>query len=240
MRGYLLGVFCATAMCLVAAPASAQEGGRIGGNVALTSDYVFRGISQSDKNPAIQGGFDYTNGAFYAGAWASSVDFGANASGTGSAADLEVDVYGGWRRDVGPLALDFGVIGYLYPGSTNDFGEYDYWEGYAKASMAPTERTSVGVAAYYSPEFTTEAGDAWYVEANGSTNLSEAIAISGAVGYQTADAAIFGGEDSYTTWNVGGTLSAHGFGFDLRYHVTDIDDLPIADDRVVFTIRRSL
>ena len=50
---------------LMAAPAMAQERSSLSGNVALTSDYVFRGISQTGGNPAVQGGADYTHGPFY-------------------------------------------------------------------------------------------------------------------------------------------------------------------------------
>lgn len=227
------------ATCLVT-PAMADDGPHWSGNAALTSDYVFRGISQSAENPALQGGFDYTNVQFYAGAWASSIDFGTNASGTRSAADLELDVYAGVKPTIGPVSLDLGVIGYLYPGSTDDFGNYDYWEGYAKASVAPTERTTLGVATYYSPDFTNESGNAWYVEANGAAALSDALSVSGAIGHQTVDTAIFAGEDSYTTWNAGATYTTHGFAFDVRYVGTDLDNLPIANDRVVLTIKRAL
>lgn len=239
MRGVVLGTV-AIVGALIATPALAQDGPQWSANVALTSDYVFRGISQSNENPAIQGGVDYTNGQFYAGTWASSIDFGTNASGTHSAADLELDVYGGVRPTLGPFSLDLGVIGYLYPGSTDDFGNYDYWEGYARASVAPTQHTTLAVAAYYSPDFTNESGEAWYVEANGSAALSDALSVSGAVGYQTVDTPIFASTDHYTTWNVGATYTTHGFGFDLRYVGTDLDNLSAADDRVVFTIKRSL
>ena len=226
-------------VCL-ATPALADDGSHWSGNVAPTSDYVFRGISQSAENPAIQGGFDFTDNQFYAGTWASSIDFGTDASGDHGAADLELDVYVGVRPTLGPVSLDVGVIGYLYPGSTNDFGNYDYWEGYAKASVAPTAHTTLGVAAYYSPDFTNESGNAWYVEANGSAALNDDLSVSGAVGYQTVDTPIFAGADSYTTWNAGATYTTHGFAFDLRYVGTDLDNLPIADDRVVFTIKRAL
>jgi uncharacterized protein (TIGR02001 family) len=225
---------------LISTPALADDGPHWSGNIALTSDYVFRGISQSNENPAIQGGIDYANGSFYAGTWASSIDFGADASRTHDAASLELDVYAGVKPTIGPVSLDLGVIGYLYPGSTDDFGNYDYWEGYAKANIAPTQHTTLGVAAYYSPDFTNESGDAWYVEANGSAALSDALTISGAVGHQTVDTPIFAGQDSYTTWNAGASYATHGFTLDLRYVGTDLDDLPIADDRVVFTIKRTL
>jgi uncharacterized protein (TIGR02001 family) len=67
------------------------------------------------------------------------------------------------------------------------------------------------------------------------------LSLSGAVGMQTVDTdGVFAGEDEYTTWNVGGTYSAYGLGFDLRYVGTDIDDVSIYDDRVVFSIKKAL
>jgi uncharacterized protein (TIGR02001 family) len=85
------------------------------GNVAVVSDYRFRGISQSYGQPAIQGGFDYTHASgFYLGNWNSSVSSNSYNNGAG----LEVDLYGGYRfpltKDLGG---DIGVLHYLYPGA---------------------------------------------------------------------------------------------------------------------------
>jgi uncharacterized protein (TIGR02001 family) len=233
------GVLSAAAMAASAAialpgAAYAQEVS-FSGNIALTTDYAFRGISQTDENAAVQGGFDAAYGQFYAGTWASNINFG-----TGGA-NMELDVYGGYKPVVGPVTLDLGIIGYLYPGAHDPTAELDYWEGYVKGTIAPTEKTTLGLSVFYSPEFTGESGDGWYVEANGSAALTDAISVSGAVGYQTVDqAGFFFGEDNYTTWNLGGTYSAGGFGFDLRYVGTDIDNASIADDRVIFSIKRAL
>ncbi len=86
----------------------------ISGNIALTSDYRFRGISQSNEDPAVQGGFDVGfEPGFYLGTWASSIDFGDSDNDTGSYGTLEVDYYGGWRGPIGDS--DFGIdVGYAY------------------------------------------------------------------------------------------------------------------------------
>ena len=232
MRNLLIcGAFVAAA-----APALAQEA-VVTGNVALATDYTFRGVSQTDESPAVQGGLDLTYGSFYAGTWASNINFG-----TGGA-NLELDVYGGYKTAVGPVNLDFGVIGYLYPGAADDApaGELDYWEGYVKPSIALSDKFTLGGAIYYSPEFTGESGDGWYYEVNGAFVLSPEFSLSGAVGYQTVDAAgFFAGEDSYTTYNFGGTYSALGLGFDLRYVGTDVDNVGIYDDRVVFSVKKAM
>jgi uncharacterized protein (TIGR02001 family) len=207
------------------------------GNVALTTDYTFRGVSQTNEGPAVQGGFDYSYDNFYAGAWASNIDFGL-ADGS-----LELDLYGGVKLAAGPVGLDFGVIGYLYPNASDDLAELDYYEGYAKATIAPTEKTSLTAAVFVSPEFTGETGTGVYAELAGSIAATDALSFSGGVGYQQAEDADFdlgpSVEDNYTTWNVGGTVAAYGFSFDLRYVGTNIEDLGIADDRAVFSIKRS-
>lgn len=220
-----------------AAPAFAQEDGgvAVSGNVALATDYTFRGVSQTDESPAIQGGFDLAAGGIYAGAWGSNINFG-----TGGA-NMELDVYGGYKIPIGEtVTIDVGVIGYLYPGASDDPAELDYWEGYVKPSVALGSFT-LGAAVYYSPEFTGESGDGWYYEVNGAYAISDQFAISGAVGRQTANLpGFFAGKDEYTTYNFGGTLSWSGLAFDLRYVGTDVDNAPIYDDRVVFSIKKAL
>ena len=231
MRNLLI---CGAFVAVAAAPALAQEV-VVTGNVALATDYTFRGVSQTDESPAVQGGLDLTAGSFYAGTWASNINFG-----TGGA-NLELDVYGGYKTAIGAVNLDFGVIGYLYPGASDDAAELDYWEGYVKPSIALSDQFTLGGAIYYSPEFTGESGDGWYYEINGAFVLSPSFSLSGAVGMQTVDTSgFFAGEDDYTTYNFGGTYSALGLGFDLRYVGTDVDNVGIYDDRVVFSVKKAL
>lgn len=238
--GMALGA-AVVAMAGMTTAASAEEL-TFSGNVALTSDYVFRGISQSDSDIAIQGGFDAGYGALYAGVWGSSIDFGLDGT-------TEVDVYAGFKPTLGPVTLDLGVIGYLYPGMDSAFNA-DMVEFKAGASFAPVENLSVGATVYYSPEFTFSTGEAGvYVEGTAGYTFNDKFAVSGAVGNQSVDQTNYFGAsgDSYTTWNVGGTLSAYGFGFDLRYFDTDLDPSLVgpsgnasSDGRVVFSIKRAL
>ena len=94
------------------------------GNVALTSNYKFRGQDQDmiGKNdyaktkgfkPAIQGGFDYAFGdsGFYVGNWNSSVNWLKGNS-------LESDLYGGYKFKAGPVDMDVGALTYIYPGNS--------------------------------------------------------------------------------------------------------------------------
>ena len=106
-----IGKYFAVAALLSAAP-NAVLATEISGNVSLTSDYRFRGISQSDTQLAVQGGFDiaFENG-LYVGVWGSNVDFGA-----GAAPDLELDYYVGFSGDISEdVGFDVGYIYYDYP-----------------------------------------------------------------------------------------------------------------------------
>jgi len=98
------------------APASPHT---LTGNVGLYSQYVFRGLTQTDKDPALQGGFDYSHSSgLYAGTWGSNIswlrDFGSY-SGGGS---LEWDFYGGYKGTFGKsdFGYDVGLLYYYYPG----------------------------------------------------------------------------------------------------------------------------
>ena len=95
----------ATSAIIVAEEASPHS---LSANVAMTTDYIWRGISQTDNGPAIQGGIDYAHSSgFYLGTWASNVDFG-----TGDDSNIEIDVYGGYGNEVGGLSYDVGIIHY--------------------------------------------------------------------------------------------------------------------------------
>ena len=94
-----------------AAPASPHT---FTGNIGLVSEYRFRGISQTFKKPAIQGGVDYSHeSGFYAGNWNSNVNEGAGYP----AGNIEMDFYGGWKKTWGDWGLDLGAIYYYYPGT---------------------------------------------------------------------------------------------------------------------------
>ncbi|MBP7452225.1 MAG: TorF family putative porin [Ottowia sp.] len=82
-------------------------------NVALTSDYRYRGISQSRLKPAISAGADYSHvSGFYVGTWLTSIKWIKDAGGD---APMEWDVYGGYKGTAGPLGYDVGLLHYNYP-----------------------------------------------------------------------------------------------------------------------------
>lgn len=248
----IFGAFGAAVAFLSCTPALAEGAATtpppppVTGNIALVTDYAFRGISQTNEHAAVQGGFDATIGQGYVGAWGSSIGFGGN---------LELDLYAGWKPTVGPVALDFGVIGYFYPGAKDKGAELDYFEPYIKGSITPAKGLTLGASAFYSPEFTGKTSSAYYLEGNGAYSFNDQWAISGAYGYQDIDdvngPAVGKTSDSYSTWNVGGTYSNWGLAFDLRYVGTSIGksdpiakagfvDPKLADDRIIFSIKKSM
>lgn len=86
----------------------------ISGNFGLFSDYRFRGISQTDKKPAIQGGFDFVHkSGVYLGNWNSNV----SSIGTAPSGNMEMDFYGGYKLEAVGYLFDIGTIYYYYPGS---------------------------------------------------------------------------------------------------------------------------
>lgn len=228
MNALKLSLAAVAATLAMAGAASAQDAPTFAFNVGASNDYVFRGVSQTNEDPQVFGGVDASSGIFYAGAWASNVDFG---NGT----DVEYDLYAGVKPVVGAVTFDLGAVRYGYMGSPSGSNQ-DYWEFKAAAST-PVGPGAIGVAAYYSPEFFGGIDSALYYEVNGSIAIPDTkLSISGAVGHQQLK-----GPGDYTTWNagVGYALTDH-FAIDLRYHDTDEHSFgKIYDSRFVATIKAS-
>lgn len=228
----LIGVALA-ASAFGAGAAYAGEGA-FTGRVALASDYTFRGISQTQEGPAVQGGFDYTNGPFFAGVWASNIDFGLDQG------SLEADIYAGLRHAyANGISVEVGAIAYLYPDAEPEPAELDYIEGFVKAGFQVTDALALGGALFVSPEFTAETGTGLYAEANAAFAVHSNFKLTGAVGQQSTEEVLIGDDDQYTTWNIGGTASVSGFDLDLRWVDTDVDDIDVADGRVVVSLKRT-
>jgi uncharacterized protein (TIGR02001 family) len=109
----------------------------ISANIGVTSNYVWRGITQTDDEAAVQGGLDFAHDSgFYVGTWASNVDFGdgdrGSEFGTGQ---TEWDVYAGFGGELNDFSYDIGYIHYFYPDTGNsDFGELGLKLGYGPFS----------------------------------------------------------------------------------------------------------
>jgi uncharacterized protein (TIGR02001 family) len=113
-------------------------------NASVVTDYRYRGISQTRLKPAVQGGADFSAGAFYLGGWASTIKWIKDGGG---GANVELDLYGGYKFELAKdLVLDVGVLGYIYPShdlavspnTTEIYGALTYGPVTAKYSHSTT------------------------------------------------------------------------------------------------------
>lgn len=125
----------AVALMLAAGAAGAQS---LSYGVTLTTNYVSRGNTNTNHGPAIQPWMEYGNGGFYVGAWASNLNNGTDT--------VELDLYGGYRMDVGSASFDLGYARYIYNGTTASSGEV-----YLLASVSLSDRASVFAGIYADP-----------------------------------------------------------------------------------------
>jgi uncharacterized protein (TIGR02001 family) len=175
---------------------------------ALTTDYVFRGLSQTGQEPAIQGSLDAAYGIFYAGVWASNIDF---------ANSIEIDWYGGIASDWNGLGYDIGAIWYTYPGAN---GGLDYVEIKTGLSYGFTDNFTAGITNYWSPDLQADALEAGAEYTFGQWFNFFDPSVSGLIGWQWFDS----GTD-YTYWNAGLTLGfMENWAVDVRYWDTDFSE----------------
>jgi uncharacterized protein (TIGR02001 family) len=154
---------------LLAAPAVsfAQEAeeSNFSWNAGIVSDYVFRGVTQSNRDVAFQGGLDYAFGdsGFYAGAWASNVDFQAF-----DGPSVELDAYVGYNTDLGDkFNLDVMLTRYTYHGSESTYGNIDYNELITKFAMNDVATLTVG----YTNDYSNTGENVTYVNLGNSWDL---------------------------------------------------------------------
>lgn len=233
---------------LASAPALAQDdesagtgGFTVSGNAAVVSDYRFRGVSLSGGDPAIQGGVDVTHDSgFYVGTWGSSIDDG----GTDVFGDLELDVYGGWSGNVAEgIAVDVGLLYYLYPTNNGLFDPVDYFEPYASVtgSLGPVEAT-LG-AAYAWEQDSLGGNDNFYLYTDLGTSIpTTPISLSAHLGYTDgvlAPPLLAGAADnSGFDWSFGASATVLG-GLELGVAYVGVEGPSIdgfTDDTIVASV----
>ena len=194
--------------------------------VKFTTDYVFRGVTNSKGDPAVQGyaelqAFDWV----YAGIWSSSV----NGFATDPAA--EVDLYGGIRHTWDALTIDVGGLYYYYPGeeAPGPLKQIDYWEIYAKPSYAFGNFGSITGNVYWTSDFVNTGSDALYLSAIGKVNIpldvvpDTAFYVSGEIGKQWIDRSRgFALAEDYLTWNLGVGATYKAATVEFRYSDSDL------------------
>ncbi len=221
-----------------------DTGFSVNGSVTLTSDYVFRGFSQTDEDPALQGSFDLSHETgFYVGTWGSSVDFNEDPDSIAAIDDadegahLEIDYYGGFATDLGAmgmeaLSVDTGIAYFTYPGAEDDL-DYDYLEYYGTASY-DFGVASVSAGFDLTDEFFGDAGNAEHFRAGVAVPLlNDRVTLSANIGDQSIDEA-----EDYVHYNLGASVSfAENYSLSAKFVDTDIDDSSdIADSRGVVSL----
>lgn len=218
-------------------------------NAAITTDYRFRGISQSDEDVAVQAGFDVEfSPGFYASLWGSSVDFGGDTD-TGSFGTVEMNYVVGWAGTFGDsdIGIDVGYIYYDYPGDTVD-PEGDYQEIYVGTNYGDWVTFQIN----YSDDYYAETDEFWYFALGSSFTLPnlEALTFNAHVGYNLLDEddGLLGeGDDDYFDYSLGVTYTLADIDFSLAWVGTDLDSDDVGaaleelgDNTAVFTISKSL
>jgi len=194
--------------------AQEEESFPVEGNIGVTSNYLFRGVTQTGDGAAVQGGLDYAHDSgLYVGTWTSNVNF---AGGT------ELDVYGGFGGESGDLGYDVGVVGYLYPEAD---GDANFAEVYLGLSY---DFLSAGVAYTFWSEIEDDAftdGDVFFY-VSGGYDLAEDFSIGLTLGYYAfADA----GDSDYLYGQLDLTKSTDFGDFTFSYSQADESDLATDD-----------
>ena len=194
------------------------------GNLYLVSDYQFRGVSQTDEDPAIQGGFDYAHSSgFYLGVWASNVEFGA--------ANSEWDVYGGYAGSAGDLGYNVGLLQYIYPdysdaGTTEVYAGVTYKQFGLKASYTVSDE-------YFD---VTNSDGTVYWDATANFALPAGFTLGLHYGYTAGS----GDQIDYSDWKIGINKELAGFNVGLAYVDTDESSFGrFGDERVILSIGKS-
>lgn len=247
---------------LVTVPALATaEDSPLTGNITLTTDYVFRGVSQTQGGPAIQGGFDYAHpSGLYVGTWASNVSWVSVVDMSGNPFkennSMEIDLYAGYKGAAGDLGYDVGIITYYYPGDkvpgvkTPDTTEVYLGGSWKFLSLKYSHVVSQNFIGWYDYTNSKKTRGSYYIDLSGTYDLGNGWGILGHVGYQKVKNL---DDASYTDWKLGVSKDV-GFGtFTLAYTDTDAkksmytwttstsgsDTEKVADGRVFLSFSKS-
>lgn len=192
------------------------------GTLAATSDYKFRGISQSDNDAAIQGSFELGHEGFVLGTWMSSIDFAADPG-----ADIEIDLYVGYTHEFNDAtSLTGKVVYYAYPGANTP--DADYFELIA-ALNHDFGKFSGNLQLAHSFDYFGGTDSATWIGAGAALPINDWLSVSANVGVQYFDNN-FGplpnvGLPDYTHGDIGLTATWDIASLDLRYVATDLDEV---------------
>ena len=198
-----------------AVPCAAEDApwGTFSAALTLQSDYVYRGISQNDRQVTPEGSLDW-NGpkGFYAGIWLAKIDWTGHDNPS-----VETDLYAGKHFDLDGTDLNVEAYYYSYPDADFPGSTASYYETIVQLSRSygPFTLTATGAN---SPEWGQGAGIAWYGAGTVSYAPTDWLTLSGTLGHQWVQAAPSG----YTHWDLGATATWRSWSLDLRYTANDI------------------
>jgi uncharacterized protein (TIGR02001 family) len=241
------GVAAVAALGMSTAALAADEGDKFGYSITIsgTSDYIFRGVSLTENDPAFQPFVEFTYGnpnlTWYFDLWGSNIHNGA------AYQPWELDMYAGVRPVTGPISWDLGVLYYTYPSAPVRGG--DYVEFKVAATITPITNLTLTGIGFVTPD----QGNNTPLTETGELDIAYTLpqvgifvpTLSGAFGYTHAPdgSGWFYGVDDYTYWNAGLKLTVDKYFMDFRYWDTSISsksvsssyDPSIVDSRFVFT-----
>jgi uncharacterized protein (TIGR02001 family) len=231
------------AFMLAAGFATAQA--QVSGNLGLTSDYRFRGVSQTQNAPAVQGGIDYNHkSGFYVGNWNSSVSSQMYTNGAG----VESDLYAGFKKDIYKgLTIDVGSYNYFYPRATNGTStNFDTNEVFAGVGYGPISvKYSQSLSNYFG---TANSKNSQYFQADVAQPLGKTkvtlLAHAGRTEVNNNSSL------NYTDYNVGLGYDLQGWNLAARYYINDsktstfmtantINGQKLYKDALVFSVAKS-
>lgn len=201
MKMNKLALACGVAMLGLSSVAAAD----VSMNIGATSNYIWRGLTQTNNDSAISGGVDYTHASgLYAGAWASNASWAPGMT-------YELDLYGGYSGEYQGFGYDAGVLYYSYDKDVDsDFSEL--------ALSGSWNFLSAGLNYTFSADNSDQEGDMYYF-AKVSFDLPQDYSIGGTVGHYNFDAS---GTEDYTHYQIDLTKSAGDFG-DVTLTLSDTD-----------------
>ena len=212
---------CTSGLAVAQETASVEEAiSPFSGSFTLATDYVFRGISQTQGDPAVQGNIEYTRAfgesglSAYAGAFGSNVDF------AGTDARIELDWYGGLRGSTSGIKWDAGVVYYSYPGAEDSL-DLDYGEAVLKVEYDFTLAKALAAVAY-SPDFQTGAGSGFYINGGADVALPFEFLLFARIGRQWVDDNQRWALPDYTDWSLALARDLYGLTVSVGYYDTNI------------------
>lgn len=193
------------------------------GNLSFVTDYQYRGVSQTDEDLAIQGGFDYAHAnGLYAGVWGSNVEFGS--------ANLELDIYGGYSGTAGDLGYNVGLLQYVYP-DLDDANTTELYGGVTYKGFGL--KVSYSLSDYFGAD---NSDGTLYWDASYTHTFANNMSLGLHYGYTSGE----GAQDDYADWKVGLNVPVGKFTVGVAYVGTDGDGKDIygkyADERLILSV----